>query len=92
MVPRIPGTGKTALSSIVVRHSQSILPTPSTIIAYVYFECKDNEGQTVPQMLSNLLRQCLDQIETVPQKTLLLYNRRPTGQKRVGLIVFTAFH
>ena len=35
----------------------------------------------MPQMLSNVLRQSLDQVETVPEETLLLYNRTLTEQK-----------
>ena len=67
---------------MLVHHLQSHLYASSTIVAYVYFDYKDKERQTVPAILSKLLGQCLDQIESCPKKLSDCTICRPRDQKQ----------
>jgi hypothetical protein len=56
--PGIPGTGKTMLSSIVVRNLQEVFSADETVgICYIYFNSQQKDQQTLEQVISNFLKQ-----------------------------------
>ena len=53
---------------MVIDHLQSSTNFSKIAVAYVYFDYKNNETQNVLVILYNLLRQLLEQLDTVPQE------------------------
>ena len=59
----VPGAGKTVISSIVIDHLESKFPQSDGIgIAYVYCDYRDQEEQTVVNIVGSILIQLLLQI------------------------------
>ena len=74
----IPGAGKTVLTSLVIDHLESRVAATKPIVAYVFFDYKDQERQTVTAILRSLLRQVIESIGEIPQSVQRFYDaQRP---------------
>ncbi|KAK6525239.1 hypothetical protein TWF694_005385 [Orbilia ellipsospora] len=72
--PGIPGAGKSVLSSIVIEHLSKLPSTESkTNVMYLYCNYKRQEDQTLDKLVSMLLRQIVEQLETIPEVVHTMY-------------------
>lgn len=58
----IPGAGKTVLTSLVINYLESRIAAIKPMVAYVFFDYKDQRRQTVTAILRSLLRQVIESI------------------------------
>ena len=77
----IPGAGKTVLTSLVIYHLESCIATIKPLVAYVYFDYKDQGRQTVTAILRSLLRQIIESIGEIPQAIQQLYDALPPDKE-----------
>ena len=63
----IPGAGKTVLTSLVIDHLESRIAAIKPMVAYVFFDYKDQKRQKVTAILRSLLRQIVEFIGEIPQ-------------------------
>ncbi|KAN0141733.1 Ankyrin repeat-containing domain protein [Lactarius tabidus] len=56
-----PGSGKTILSSVIIKHIESMPNAGSIFLAYFYFDFKDEGKKDLRALLSSLLDQLSDQ-------------------------------
>ena len=78
----IPGAGKTVLTSLVIDHLESRITASKPIVAYVFFDNKDQERQTVTAILRSLLRQVIESIGEIPQSVQRFYDaQRPAKEE-----------
>lgn len=70
----IPGAGKTVLTSLVIDHLESRIAAIKPIVAYIFFDYKDQGRQTVTAILRSLLRQVIEFIGEIPQPIQHLYD------------------
>ena len=73
----IPGAGKTILTSLVINHLESRIAAIKPMVAYIFFDYKDQERQTVTAILRSLLRQVIESIGEIPQSIQHFYDARP---------------
>lgn len=74
--PGIPGAGKTIMSSIVINYLMEKTREDNTIIvAYIYCDYKQYGAQETKDLLANLLKQISQNIDPLPDKLRMLYNR-----------------
>ncbi|KAK0513833.1 hypothetical protein JMJ35_003555 [Cladonia borealis] len=77
----IPGAGKTVLTSLVITHLESHIAAIKPIIAYIFFDYKDQERQTATAILCSLLRQVIESIGEIPQSIQYFYGARTPYEK-----------
>ena len=77
----IPGAGKTVLASLVIDHLESRKAAINPMVAYIFFDYKDQERQTVKAILRSLLRQVIQAIGEIPQSIQQLYDALPLDKK-----------
>ena len=73
----IPGGGKTILTSLVIDHLESRIAAFKPMVAYIYFDYKDQERQTVAAILRSLLRQVVEFIGEIPESIQQIYDALP---------------
>ena len=79
---------------MVIDYLKSNFSAHGTAIAYVFFDYKDDENQSVSAMLANLLRQLSEYLQYIPQELQSLYGSRfldpnqknPTTEQWIALI------
>ena len=71
--------------SIVVDHLLSNPPTSRTAVAYIYFDYKDKDTQNALVVFSNVLRQLLERLDTIPQEIQNFYNSLPPERRENSL-------
>ncbi|KAH9044885.1 hypothetical protein EDB84DRAFT_805988 [Lactarius hengduanensis] len=74
-----PGSGKSILSSVVVRDIKSMSDAGSAFLAYFYFDFKDTTKQDLRALLSSLLVQLADQSDIFCDTLSSLYSTHRRG-------------
>ena len=75
----IPGAGKTVLTSLVIDHLESRIAAIKPMVAYVFFDYKDQKRQTATAILRSLLKQVVEFIGEIPESVQRFYNaKKPT--------------
>ena len=74
------GSGKTMLASLVIQYLMDQIPHINAAVAYIYLDYKDKNKQTEQTLLSNLLRQLLEQIEDIPSNIMQTFDRQQARQ------------
>ena len=77
----IPGGGKTILTSLVINHLESRIAAIKPIVAFIFFDYKDQERQTVTAILRSLLRQVIESIGEIPQSIQQFYGALPPKEE-----------
>jgi len=86
LCPGIPGAGKTILTSIVIDHLYELNhDNPTTGIAYIYFNFRQQHEQKSEDLLSSLLKQLLWGQESIHESVKTLYERHRPNQTRPSL-------
>ncbi|KAK6525995.1 hypothetical protein TWF281_011036 [Arthrobotrys megalospora] len=79
--PGIPGAGKTFLTSIVVDHLCRFFSNTSAVgIAYVYFNFKHKNEQTIYNILASLLKQLAQRQYSLPASIKDLYDQHKNNR------------
>jgi hypothetical protein len=83
---RIPGCGKTILSSTVIEHLlQHCQYNADIVTAYFYFDFNDAQKQDPELMLRSLLRQLLQRLVTIPRGVDALFSSCNNGQRQLSV-------
>ncbi|KAH9009928.1 hypothetical protein EDB83DRAFT_2185807, partial [Lactarius deliciosus] len=77
-----PGSGKSILSSVIVRDIKSMSSARSAFLAYFYFDFKDTTKQDLRALLSSLLIQLSDQSDTSCDALSPLYFAHKSGSEQ----------
>ncbi|KAH9009054.1 hypothetical protein EDB85DRAFT_2283296, partial [Lactarius pseudohatsudake] len=77
-----PGSGKSILSSVIVRDIKSMSCVGSAFLAYFYFDFKDTTKQDSRALLSSLLVQLSDQSDTSCDALSSLYSAHKRGSEQ----------
>ncbi|KAH8983356.1 hypothetical protein EDB92DRAFT_1578578 [Lactarius akahatsu] len=77
-----PGSGKSILSSVIVRDIKSMSSTGSAFLAYFYFDFKDTTKQDLRALLSSLLVQLSDQSDIFCDAFSSLYSAYKRGSEQ----------
>ncbi|KAH8999587.1 hypothetical protein EDB86DRAFT_2756367, partial [Lactarius hatsudake] len=77
-----PGSGKSILSSAVIRDIKSISNAGSAFLAYFYFDFKDKAKQDTRALLSSLLVQLSDQSDIFCDALFSLYSAHKQGSEQ----------
>ncbi|KAH9009930.1 hypothetical protein EDB83DRAFT_2273005, partial [Lactarius deliciosus] len=77
-----PGSGKSILSSAIVRDIKSMSDAGSAILAYFYFDFKDTTKQDSRALLSSLLVQLSDQSDIFCDALSSLYSAHKRGSEQ----------
>ncbi|KAH9009290.1 hypothetical protein EDB85DRAFT_1435821 [Lactarius pseudohatsudake] len=77
-----PGSGKSILSSAIVRDIKSMSDAGSAFLAYFYFDFKDTTKQDLRALLSSLLVQLSDQSDTFCDALSSLYSTHKRGSEQ----------
>lgn len=77
-----PGAGKTVLSSIIIKHLQSIYPRHGDVaVAYLFCDYLDKDV-TVQSMILSLLKQLLEEHRGLPKAIKDVYDKHKDGKNR----------
>ncbi|KAI9461937.1 hypothetical protein BJY52DRAFT_1222141 [Lactarius psammicola] len=74
-----PGSGKSILSSVIVRDIKSMSDAGSAFLAYFYFDFKDRAKQDLRALLSSVLVQLSDQSDIFCDTLFSLYSKHKRG-------------
>ncbi|KAH9012843.1 hypothetical protein EDB83DRAFT_2272317, partial [Lactarius deliciosus] len=77
-----PGSGKSILSSVIVRDIKSMSSASSAFLAYFYFDFKDTTKQDSRALLSSLLVQLSDQSDIFCDALSSLYSAHKRGSEQ----------
>ncbi|KAN0141715.1 hypothetical protein V8E53_000177 [Lactarius tabidus] len=77
-----PGSGKTILSSVIIRDIESMSNAGSAFLAYFYFDFKDTGKQDSRALLSSLLNQLSNQSDQFRDVLRELYSKHQDGLKK----------
>ncbi|KAH9013803.1 hypothetical protein EDB83DRAFT_2184415, partial [Lactarius deliciosus] len=77
-----PGSGKSILSSVIIRDVKSMSDAGSAFLAYFYFDFKDTTKQDLRALLSSLLVQLSDQSDTSCNALSSLYFAHKRGSEQ----------
>ncbi|PIG85595.1 hypothetical protein AARAC_007318 [Aspergillus arachidicola] len=88
--PGIRGSGKTVLVSMVIGHLLHTYPSNKlaehrTAVTFLYCDYKMRDQQDVPQLLSSMLKQLLQQTPVIPVEVKSLYERQSILDISMGL-------
>ena len=81
----------TMCRSIVVDHIQSSPPASRTAIAYIYFDYKNKDAQSVLSVFSSLLRQILEGVSIIPKNLESHYDSLPPERKENSMSIDECF-
>ncbi|KAL3466857.1 hypothetical protein BJX64DRAFT_301306 [Aspergillus heterothallicus] len=74
--PGIPGAGKTVLSAVVVDYLQASRAADWSIgIAYIFCDYRQQQNQTLNDLLASVLRQLVQTLPIIPDDLQALYQR-----------------
>lgn len=77
----IPGAGKTVLTSLVVDHLESRIAAIKPMVAYVFFDYRDQKRQTAAAILRSFLRQVVESIGEIPQSVQHSYDAKNPAEE-----------
>ncbi|KAH9055845.1 hypothetical protein EDB83DRAFT_2675938 [Lactarius deliciosus] len=77
-----PGSGKSILSSVIIRDIKSLANAGSAFLAYFYFDFKDKAKQDTRALLSSLLVQLSDQSDIFCDALFSLYSAHKRGSEQ----------
>lgn len=77
----IPGAGKTVLTSLVIDHLESRIAAIKPMVAYVFFDYKDQMRQTATAILRSLLKQVIEFIGEIPQSVQNSYDAKNSAEE-----------
>ncbi|KAH8976461.1 hypothetical protein EDB92DRAFT_1761220, partial [Lactarius akahatsu] len=77
-----PGSGKSILSSVIIRDIKSMADAGSAFLAYFYFDFKDKAKQDTRALLSSLLVQLSDQSDLFFDALFSLYSAHKQGTEQ----------
>ncbi|KAL8712546.1 MAG: hypothetical protein Q9225_006922 [Loekoesia sp. 1 TL-2023] len=77
----IPGSGKSILASLVIDHLRYAAFDTQSLVAHIYFDYKDQEYQSLGQILASLLKQVAGAQPELPPIVNILYRRLKRQQK-----------
>ncbi|KAH9061899.1 hypothetical protein EDB87DRAFT_385085 [Lactarius vividus] len=77
-----PGSGKSILSSVIIRDIKSMSNAGSVLLAYFYFDFKDKAKQDIRALLSSLLVQLSDQSDIFCEALFSLYRAHKQGSEQ----------
>ncbi|KAB8206259.1 hypothetical protein BDV34DRAFT_212440 [Aspergillus parasiticus] len=88
--PGIRGSGKSVLVSMVIEHLLHTYPSDKlaehrTAVTFLYCDYKMRDQQDVPQLLSSILKQLLQQTPVIPVEVKSLYERQSILDISMGL-------
>ncbi|KAJ6789664.1 hypothetical protein PWT90_08678 [Aphanocladium album] len=78
----IQGSGKTTLTCTAIDELRSAVATPTTPLAYFYFDYQDHNAQGPLAVVTSILRQLLEQLPELPAPVQEFYNGRDKLQGR----------
>ncbi|KAH9009923.1 hypothetical protein EDB83DRAFT_2451791, partial [Lactarius deliciosus] len=78
----ISGSGKSVLSSAILRDIKSMSDAGSAFLAYFYFDFKDTTKQDLRALVSSLLVQLSDQSDTSCDALSSLYSAHKRGSEQ----------
>ncbi|KAH8999582.1 hypothetical protein EDB86DRAFT_3242618 [Lactarius hatsudake] len=78
----IAGSGKSILSSVIIRDIKSLANAGSAFLAYFYFDFKDKAKQDSRALLSSLLVQLSDQSDIFCDVLFFLYSAHKRGSEQ----------
>ncbi|KFY95523.1 hypothetical protein V500_02750 [Pseudogymnoascus sp. VKM F-4518 (FW-2643)] len=82
----IPGSGKTILSSTIIQDVfQHCIGDPGKVVAYFYFDFKDEQKQTPELMVRSLICQLSQKCVKIPVSLELLFSSCENGQRSPSL-------
>lgn len=85
--PGIPGTGKTMLSSIIVRNLQEVFSANETVgICYLYFDSRQKDKQNLEHVMSNFLKQLSHRRDSSLKVVNQLYSQHEERKTRPSII------
>ena len=71
----------------MVDHLQSVSEGSNTAVAFVYFDYKNKETQNISAVLSNILRQLLEELEDVPKEITQYYEASFSERKHSDISI-----
>jgi len=77
-----PGSGKTILSSVIIRDIETMSNAGSAFLAYFYFDLKDKEKQDSRALLSSILVQLSDRSDVFFNTLFSLYSAHKEGSEQ----------
>ncbi|KAH9037500.1 hypothetical protein EDB85DRAFT_608746 [Lactarius pseudohatsudake] len=77
-----PGSGKSILSTVIIRDIKSLADAGSAFLAYFYFDFKDKAKQDSRALLSSLLVQLSDQSDIFCDALYSLYSAHKRGSEQ----------
>ncbi|KAH8999577.1 hypothetical protein EDB86DRAFT_3242615 [Lactarius hatsudake] len=77
-----PGSGKSILSTVIIRDIKSLADSGSAFLAYFYFDFKDKAKQDTRALLSSLLVQLSDQSDIFCDTLYSLYSAHKHGSEQ----------
>ncbi|KAH9178007.1 hypothetical protein EDB89DRAFT_2239725 [Lactarius sanguifluus] len=77
-----PGSGKSILSTVIIRDIKSLADAGSAFLAYFYFDFKDKAKQDTRALLSSLLVQLSDQSDIFCDALFSLYSAHKRGSEQ----------
>ncbi|KAN0138147.1 hypothetical protein V8E53_004036 [Lactarius tabidus] len=77
-----PGSGKTILSSVIIRDIKAMPNSDSSFLAYFYFDFKDERKKDSRALLSSLLDQLSEQSDQFRDVLRVLYLEHEDGSKQ----------
>ncbi|KAI9461930.1 hypothetical protein BJY52DRAFT_1146951 [Lactarius psammicola] len=77
-----PGSGKSILSSVIIRDIKSLSSAGSSLVAYFYFDFKDTKKQDSRALLSSVLVQLSDQSDISCDVLFSLYSAHKRGSEQ----------
>ncbi|KAH8999579.1 hypothetical protein EDB86DRAFT_2755336, partial [Lactarius hatsudake] len=77
-----PGSGKSILSTVIIRDIKSLADAGSAFLAYFYFDFKDKAKQDTRALLSSLLVQLSDQSDIFSDALFSLYSAHKRGSEQ----------
>ncbi|ORX91468.1 hypothetical protein BCR34DRAFT_501433 [Clohesyomyces aquaticus] len=81
--PGIPGAGKTTITSMVVDYLHQLSSVDRDLaVTYIYCNFRQQHLQSPEQLISNLLKQLLQQLPSIPIFVKALYDRHVERQSR----------
>ncbi|KAI9774757.1 MAG: hypothetical protein M1839_001624 [Geoglossum umbratile] len=83
--PGLPGSGKTILTSIIVDYLERSFEREDVAVAYTYCNYKEQENQTVTNLIASLLQQLVRRKRVISDEIVSLYDHHLDRRTRPTL-------
>lgn len=83
--PGIPGAGKTMMAAITVDHLHSVMQTADVGVTCFYFDYKRQTDQTIPNLLAAILKQLVQDQQSISPALSSLYDEHQMRGTRPSL-------